>query len=658
MNDKEFFQEFQKYAKEITKEEDIIDSFPKVILKIFFDLPDDEVDNAVEGLSHNDDSIDAYWVDEEEGVIHIAQMKSVKSHKYLCDSADKKWFAYLSNVPDKLANHSYTSQHTNSRIRDIGDDFVKWKIRDYAVKLHLFHLGNTADKNTIQHYRDIEYYNYRDIKDKWLEYFSRDSEDLPGECDINFEDTGTITMSLSGPHKRFSQVLIVNGYSLVKLREKYKLTLFERNVRCYLGSGRKGINHEIVNTVENTPEYFYYYNNGITISCSRYRVKEESNKVSLENPQIINGAQTVNAIYDAYCKRKKKEERTERNDQVIESKLKEHFSKVKVLVRIVQSTKDEMSNFSQNLTRYNNSQNSIEVVDYRSNDKVQEKLQKEFAKLGYFYEVKRGEYNALKKEEHPRLKKTKKDFHYFDESANFSIKILAASYQAFKGKPSNRDVAWKRILSPDNNEGYESLFGKSIDITEKKIKEMLFAHFLFQEIEKQCKIYSSAYNKMLSLSHKLTLDDLKTFIKKVQELSFLGNNVIEKVKQLHSITSTENENYKDAIERFVKYRLASTGKYFIVATVAQILSELNYLERIIELPVERYASIIQEIICSWMARILVSIILKVYKKDSNINQQSEKVFYSDIKSFDSIRREIENFSDYGDLARDYSLKGI
>ena len=662
MNDKEFFQQFQKYSKDIANEDNITDSFPKVILKMYFDLSDDEIEDAIEGLSSNDDSVDAYWVDEGEEIIHIAQMKSVTSYKRLHQTADRKWFSYLSDVPNKLLDNEYTSQHRNYRIRDIGDDFTKWKIRDYKVHLHLFHLGRCPDKNMLLHYNNvhnIEYYSYQDIREKWLEYLSKESEALLGECDINFENCGTIKTFLVDRHKRYSHVLIVSGYNLVELREKHKLTLFERNVRCYLGSGKKGINHDIIETVLETPTLFYYFNNGITISCSKYRVKDESHKISLENPQIINGAQTVNAIYEAYCKEKKIIERSERNDEIVQKMLKEHFKKVKVLVRIVQSTKDEGTQFSQNLTRYNNSQNSIEVADYRSNDKVQEKLQKEFAKFGYFYEIKRGEYKALKKEEHPQLQKSKKDFTFFKESESFSIKKVAALYQAFKGKPGSRDVGWKKILSPDNNEEYEYLFGKSIhEIAEKKVKEILFAHILFQEIERECKIYSQAHNKIISLSNHFTIDNLNTFKKKVKELNFLGNNIMEKVEQLHNITSIDNTYYKDTIERFTKYRLASRGKYFVTATVASILSELNYLDKIIELPVTRYPAITQEIICKWMAKILRSIILKVYKQNSGINNRSETAFYLNPKSFDYIRNEIKESADYGELKETYSLNRI
>ena len=54
----------------------------------------------------------------------------------------------------------------------------------------------------------------------------------------------------------------------------------------------------MISTAKDHPEIFYYYNNGITITCEKFL--KEGNKLKLTKPQIINGAQTVCSIYDAY----------------------------------------------------------------------------------------------------------------------------------------------------------------------------------------------------------------------------------------------------------------------------------------------------------------------------------------------------------------------
>ncbi len=71
--------------------------------------------------------------------------------------------------------------------------------------------------------------------------------------------------------------------------------LYEKNVRKFLGNKRK-VNKGIEATIENHPERFGLYNNGITI------VAEEVTKVStdeliLVNPFIVNGCQTTRSIW-------------------------------------------------------------------------------------------------------------------------------------------------------------------------------------------------------------------------------------------------------------------------------------------------------------------------------------------------------------------------
>lgn len=72
--------------------------------------------------------------------------------------------------------------------------------------------------------------------------------------------------------------------------------LFDDNVRDW--QGPSAVNHEIMATLKKSPERFVLFNNGITIVCQD--VKIENQKYVLENPQIVNGCQTCNMIYQAY----------------------------------------------------------------------------------------------------------------------------------------------------------------------------------------------------------------------------------------------------------------------------------------------------------------------------------------------------------------------
>ena len=84
---------------------------------------------------------------------------------------------------------------------------------------------------------------------------------------------------------------------MAKLFEVGGRRLFARNVRGYLGKDTK-VNIDLECTLDNEPEFFWYFNNGITIICDKAKLRESKGEKFLDvwNPQIINGQQTVRSI--------------------------------------------------------------------------------------------------------------------------------------------------------------------------------------------------------------------------------------------------------------------------------------------------------------------------------------------------------------------------
>jgi hypothetical protein len=73
-------------------------------------------------------------------------------------------------------------------------------------------------------------------------------------------------------------------------------SLFNDNVRDYLGN-KGAVNSEIEQTILETPEMFLLCNNGVTIVCSNFEQVRDK-LVKIENPQIVNGCQTSNSIFN------------------------------------------------------------------------------------------------------------------------------------------------------------------------------------------------------------------------------------------------------------------------------------------------------------------------------------------------------------------------
>lgn len=97
-----------------------------------------------------------------------------------------------------------------------------------------------------------------------------------------------------------SQVILCKATDFVKLllteEGNIRRSLFSDNVRDY--QGNTNINEGMLDTIENTPSSFLLLNNGITIVCSS--LLSGNRKVTIENPQIVNGCQTSNVIYHAH----------------------------------------------------------------------------------------------------------------------------------------------------------------------------------------------------------------------------------------------------------------------------------------------------------------------------------------------------------------------
>ena len=111
-------------------------------------------------------------------------------------------------------------------------------------------------------------------------------------------------------------------------------SLFNDNVRDYLGA-KGSVNREIKETIATSPEMFSLCNNGITIVCSEFdQIKDKL--VKIENPQIVNGCQTSNTLF-------------ENSSEV-------GFDKVQLVVRIICTEDVEITN---RVVRGTNKQNQV-----------------------------------------------------------------------------------------------------------------------------------------------------------------------------------------------------------------------------------------------------------------------------------------------------------
>ena len=177
---------------------------------------------------------------------------------------------------------------------------------------------------------------------------------------------------------------IATGIDLVNFYKDSdsELSLF-MNVRAFLGRGK--ISRNITKTARGDfPRHFWFMNNGVSVVCDNYQAVPQNGatQVTVENPWIVNGAQTVNSLLEIA------------NDISDE---------VKVLVRIYAIPRGDSDEGRENLmtkiTIGLNSQNPVSLRDLKANEEPLRIAQTIFAAKGVFLERKRGEFRSLEKEE-------------------------------------------------------------------------------------------------------------------------------------------------------------------------------------------------------------------------------------------------------------------
>lgn len=199
---------------------------------------------------------------------------------------------------------------------------------------------------------------------------------------INLDDVEILQYGMTD-HPLPSVHGVITGDQLAQWWEKYSDYILEKNIRGGLGLN-SDVNVSIKDTLINNPEMFWYYNNGITVLVDSYTAsmrnassRRESGRFNFVNASIINGAQTVTTIGNAYLN----------NDVSIE-----HLENIKVNVRFIKvdPAKEGNKDISLNVTIANNSQNKVTGRDFVSKDPVQIALRDSVnLEDPYSYEIKR-----------------------------------------------------------------------------------------------------------------------------------------------------------------------------------------------------------------------------------------------------------------------------
>ena len=287
--------------------------------------------------------------------------------------------------------------------------------------------------------------------------------------------------AFTGSNEFASYLLVMPGEIVADLYDRYGERLLEQNVRTFL-QFRGKVNKGIRNTIQNEPEMFFAYNNGLTATAEQVQTDKSSGRIqSVTNLQIVNGGQTTASIFTA------------------NKKNRADLSKVYIQVKLTVIQPEKVETVVPRISEYANTQNKVSAADFFSNHPFHLRMEEISRRLWapspqgglrethWFYERARGQYAnaqanltpAKKKEflsKNPRAQMfTKTDLAKFEYSLSMQPHIVSLGAQKnFAKFASEIGQKWEKNEKEFNELYFQTLIAKAI----------LF-HFLDKSIMKQ-----------------------------------------------------------------------------------------------------------------------------------------------------------------------------
>jgi hypothetical protein len=364
------------------------DLFVLWFLRAFVTENESEAEKALCG-GPKDKNVDAVFVDEAAKIAFLVQGKYRKEvGAKLEHRGDVIGFAQLAIdlCGDGKGYASLVKDMSPEVQQRLGEARNRVTKRGYSLSMFYVTLGKCSKALTDEAARIVrtanaatsfQLFDGRQILLLLGDYFDGVAPPVPS-LDLEIESGGGVRTT--GIFNRYdsktdieSWAFAMTDVAVAGLFERAGIRLFARNVRGFLGSTQ--INRGMEETLEKEPEYFWYYNNGITIVCDE--AKQESSRgrniLRVTNPQVINGQQTTRTLAREVRK----------------------GPRASVLVRVIRVPRDangDSNSFETLVSRIvsaTNWQNAIRASDLMSNDRRQVEIERQLRKLNYLYLRKR-----------------------------------------------------------------------------------------------------------------------------------------------------------------------------------------------------------------------------------------------------------------------------
>lgn len=507
----------------------------------------DILDSICDGT--HDKGIDSVLIDSREQRVIIIQSKY--EHAGGQSQINEKDVMLFSNVPDFFKSKSALNaavtkgNSTTQKLMNEAFDVIRKKkytlelnfITTHKIAPHVNDLiyktrGFTEDKFKLYYFEKIMQLYYDELKDF--------TPKLP-PYNLPFIDTDKAIIKVN-PHK--SWVISVSADDIRTFVNTFQDKLFRKNVRNFLGT-KSRTNKGIIETLEADSDNFWYFNNGITILCDSGNIKMEEKYIRMENPQIVNGCQTVKSI-QKYNKDLKSE----------------------LMVRVIEGVDHDFVNY---LTLYQNSSNQVKNRDLKSNDPIQIRLKREFFRQGYYYEIKTGEEYDKMIKFYPSIKNDiKKDIINNNDIAKYlaiikigpatalqsgSDKFFSDDYdQIFNNNISTFNCITPYLLYELIKKTYQGKTKKFYAFEKDWVFKNRALYYIISFIYDSFKKYDNWEKHFVSYYEELNDDEKKKLINKLEKPVSSYFNYIYKTWEKEEYYNTYLQNQKTLSKILKKYK--------------------------------------------------------------------------------------------------------
>ena len=397
----------------------------------------------------------------------------------------------------------------------------------------------------------------------------------PDKVTLNLGNEDVIELNTISPNETI--LITQKGSKLRSLYQnrEYRERLFNLNIRQWLG--KNTVNKGMIETIEKSPDKFFYYNNGITAICENYYLDKEKQSLDCTKFQVVNGAQTLTTIA--------------KEPETVD------LTNVKVLIKIVKADKytsgDKESSLAFNIVKNNNSQTVIKSIDFRSNDEVQIAIENKVKEYKLKYPL---DYPISKEVVYKRKRRLNEP-----KKKTISMENIAKTYYCMFINPPDVYLSSKKMWDISENGHYYKIFGingqKVNTISDEEFYKLFASYYIYCYIDMKIKNILVTKNKEEYAPYYFKYHIIWG-INELLKLKYSNEEIIRIFKQIvnkgYYVNASINESkeqafnvYFDKIQRFINskvdeakedaenvaYRSLLTGEKFIKSLKRRITEE-------------------------------------------------------------------------------------